>query len=560
MSTTTKKWIKPKITLKLKPKFVEPKPEEKEEDKGEEVVSLWYYLPEELLLVIGKYLTYVTLSAIRLCSKQCLRVFSDVTLISLTSRQRRTIQKMCESDMYNYNRSSFEFDPKSVISCGVGTGKTVIALHAIHRFLNEKGLEKILICAPRMLFPVWQKAFKRWCQGLSELREFHTDTEVVKKKSVELCQIDGKLIVLTKNNIITSSVSSRSRCVTKFNFGRLNKHKSNNKKNLSNTEWLLWNLGSVKWDVIVCDDISKTPKFVRALSQNLTQNLKHNFRLFSLNASDRRQKNLVNYGHDDELPDKPKLMVNIYSFQRAKTKNELEAIYGKIRKILASSQSETKFGIYNGIPSWIPHRKIKGEDVSQHIFCDYKVLNGTAREKLALMEKFGKEYKSLYSGKTNALTKGHNMYPQEVNIVIRCMMGETSYYGGAPSLGLSNIYQALGRCHRPFSPYRNVVMNLFILYHHTYAIKKLKYFFGEYLVNLDDNLNTIVKRINGMRVGGRILKDKSKWVDTDSKKGVFDKANLIEIDDYLGSDKFERVEFGEVQEDGYYHNVIKLRE
>jgi len=547
---------KPKITLNLKSKS-KVKKERQDDNSEEEEESIWDFFPDEILLEIGYKLSYNELITIRMCSKRCLKVFSDATLISLTTRQKETIRKMVDSDIYEYNRSVVEFDTKCVISCGVGTGKTVIALNAIRRFLDEKKAKKILICAPRMLFPVWEKAFKRWCSGLPELYEFMVGTEDVKKKN-DICLHDKK-IVITKNGLSVSVLQKyRTFHTESYHFGSLNKIKP---EAMSSTQWVLWKLCQVKWDVIICDDMNHIPKLVRALQVNLRKK-KHNYRLFSLNASNRRVGNLVNYGVDEELPDKPKLTVNLYSFKEDRSRDKKEQVndvYLKIKEIISKSESETRFGIYDNGSNSDKYPYLCYNRIRQIIFDDYENLDveGTNEEKCKKMEEFGKDYNFLFSGKKGRLIKGHNLYPQEVNYIVR---RSVDFFSRSikSSLSLSNIYQALGRCHRTFSPYKEVTMNIFVIYHLDYAIDKFKFFFGEYFLNKNDNFSTICKRINGMRTGQKMMKEETNGESSNSRK-------LIKIQDYLMMPKFNKVELNNeswFKEDGveYGKYVFKLKE
>jgi hypothetical protein len=555
--------ITPKTKVKAKPKIAlkSPKPnltlipktsipqlvlDDNDEEEGE---SIWDFFPDEILLSIGYELSYNELITIRLCSKRCLRVFSDATLITLTTRQKNTIKKMLGAEAYQYKRSLVEFDPGCVISCGVGTGKTVIALNAIRKFLDEKKVKKILICASRMLFPIWKKAFKQWCRGLPELYEFMVGTEDVNKKKSSC--LDDKKIVLTKTGLNCGIVKG-GRYNDQLCLSKLDQMKP---QTMSSSNWVLWNLCEVKWDLIICDDMNQCPEFIRVLQANLKMRLKHTFRLFSLNASNRRVGNLVNYGVDEELPDKPELTVNLYSFFKGDQGN----IYRKIKEILSASESETKFGIYDNGSTFYGFPRLKYDEIREIIFDDYENLDkaGNSAAKCQKMNGFGKDFNSLFSGKKADLTRGHNLYPQEVNYVYRASYDS---YSKKISLGLSNLYQALGRCHRTFSPYREVNMNIFVIYNNNHGLEKFKYFFSEYFICKNDNFSRIAKRITGMRDGGKIQKPRKEISGFAGSS-----KNTIEISEYLSFPKFNSIEIrneGTMNEDEFRYNkhVFRLKE
>ena len=553
------------------------------DEKKSESGFLWEMLPDEIILRIGHYISasYYDLMVSRMICKRFLRIFSDVTLITLTTKQMKTIEKIIEAPYYNYSRSAVEFNPQTVISCGVGTGKTVIALNAIRKILDSGRGKKILIVAPEILFYEWKKAFERWCSNLPDLKEYHSG---LSEKEIFDIDLDDYQIVLTKNGLNVSRFSS---CRTTYRYyGYQSRFKYNFSKNdgKTPTRQVIKKLTGQKWDLIICDDMQTIPTFVRGLMYHLTNHYKHEYKLFSLNASDRRQKNLVNYGVDEELPPKPKLVVKVYLYKylphdelkirgyAKESENATDLAFEHIQDTLIQSESKNKFAIYTDMTDRGPLFNILPRTrggtrfqnyrlVYEDLFPGYENIDlvaGTNNkvEKLKTFE--SGEINSLFSSNGKGLIKGHNLYPQEVNYVllsdmhskyinIRRRGGYTSYNDSylkyRKSVGLSNIYQALGRCHRTFSPHKKVYMNIFSLFYHPYLEKKLRYFFSEYFINKDDNFKKIADRINGMRVGGRVR------INKDDFKKLGPKAPTLDINSLLEDEKYKNVKIKKEEDD-----------
>lgn len=471
---------------------------------SEEDFDYFDYMPDELLLMIGKEVEFGLLTVLKLCSKRFLRVFSDVTLVPLTTKQRNTVSKMTKHDFYNY-KSKKNFDPKCIISCGVGTGKTVIALNAIQTFIKKK--QKVLICTPELLFPVWKQAFVKWCSNLPKLYEYHVGIKNVSTIS----DISDKEIVLTKTGL---------RCT---NSNLQFKDMSSNSKKVS------WNLLKTKWDVIICDDVQIVPRMIQVIQDSLREQ-NHPYKMFCLNASNTRKGNLVNYMVDEELPDRPKLEVNIYSFQSYD--------FESIKPILDSDR--TSFGVCQNQHALRNPRKL---------FSNYKHLDEykTTQAKIEFMQKFGKKYSALYGGKnTNNLIKGHNLYPQEVNYVYK----GTFYYA---SLSFSNIYQLLGRCHRTFSPHKKVYMNIILISPSRNDFLKVQYFFAEYLTNTTKNFSSFSKYLKGGHLSN-VMKPKNEIV-----KPLRGKHNILPLSERLKCSDY-RDNLNWAEENDYYYKCVTISE
>lgn len=550
-------------------------------EESENTEGFFDFMPEEVILKIMTHLNFHELILMRNVSKLFLRICSDVTLVKLTTKQMETIETMLNAPNHGILGKSFE--PKTTVSCGVGTGKTIIALHLIKRMIEAGTAKKILIMVPDSLLYEWKKAFAKWCTGLPTLCEFHSGI----KHSDDIF-LDSESVVLTKNGLQVGAFVKKydAGCPveTDFNISGHRAYKGN--------KHIAQQIGSQKWDLIIVDDMQSTPASLRAFVRHLV-NIKHPFKLFNLNASDNRKKNLVNYGVDEELPDKPDIDLNIYSIKipvytglhfyyycekdRALFYENSKKIILMIKNIVDKSNSKNSFLISSNID------KSTSIAIRENFCPDYYDLNGCSNQnKIKILQKFEtNEITKIYSQNSSFLMKGHNLYPEEITMIIGTNMSHGNI-NNSKTISLSDIYQALGRAHRVFSPNKKIKFNVFVIFKKynkelskmskldinlssieskfiDFNFTKLKAFFLEYLNNPDQNFKKICQRLQTIQMNRNVI---NKLHTTSNIK---DSLNTPKIDSFefllsISNEKdFENIEYDSHNEESIHHIYMSLK-
>jgi len=321
---------------------------------------------------------------------------------NITYQQLQVVDKALSitSDYFSTQR---RFPAKCNITCGVGSGKTLIAMYIISRWVADG--HRVIIALPPGRFMIWEEEWLKWQEKYSipAMAIYHPS----RNKSVN---IPLTPVVMTSTGI-------------NINFGHYNDSTpiaTRQRKIIQHAD---------EFTRGFTDESKITPYIFSYLKET-----NDDFLALNLDASRGIVSGIGSHAEDIDLPLLPETTVYI--------RNGYD-----INKILEAVRKSNAWRIlicYNGI-DYEMRDKLK----TLYPFIGTEVPTKKREEMLREFVKEGN--KRVLIAPVSYISKGHNIYPQEIYYITR-------------NHSVALLYQLLGRAHRHGSPWSKVSVYVYVCY------------------------------------------------------------------------------------------------
>lgn len=429
----------------------------------------------DILFKILNCLTKRSVDALRCTNRKINKILYKYSM-SLTLEQRRNLEIM----LTTFKSSSGKYIN---FNTGTGTGKTITTLFFLDKLVRTG--KKCLIITKKILASVWKDEQEKYNQKsvnklipLCILENPPPKLDLNEKIKCTLEQIKNKSIVVMPRSPVWSGIPDNYLSIYKApwyneNFQgyhplcipynvivanwdkvdiraycgdrwlRLNPNKNERYHSyLAQKQQLLDSILKLNWDLVVYDDVSTGAELKRLFKFN------PNIKCLKLEAKQTKKKNVVgNYQHDTEIGKLPQIETNYREYIIKSDYTGINKIVDIIDDIIQNNSKYKTLIVITGISA------------NQSVTNLGKAINLIKRRAPSevyflksshkMMSEFSKMKSGILVGSLQALSKGHNIFPQRIYLV--------EYHTNIP--GDNSKYQLIGRIRRPGSPYNKCYFN-----------------------------------------------------------------------------------------------------